>query len=108
MRPITWLLAILLLCGCVPVLNPEAHNVELVLNPITDRHGKKIGDVIGSAGKWYNSLFISNSALTEGALNDLRNNAYLMGSNRVYIYKNIHFTTSVTFLGEAYLSNPAP
>ena len=108
MKQKLYTLAILFLCGCVPALNPEARQVEVVLNPIVAIEGEKVGEVIGSAGKWYNSIFISNPALINGALNDLRNNAYLMGSDRVYVYRHIDFTSSVTFLGEAYSTPLSP
>lgn len=108
MKPIACALAIILLCGCVPALNPEAKNVEVILTPIVTRQGEKVGEVIGSAGKWYSHFFISNPDLIQGALNDLRNNAYLMGTDRVYVFRHIHFTSSVTFLGEAYINTPPP
>ena len=108
MKSIACALAMILLCGCVPALNPEAKNVEVVLNPFVTRQGEKVGEVIGSTGSWYSYLFLTNPTMIEGALNDLRNNAYLMGSNRVYIYRHVEFVTSVTFLGEAYISTPSP
>ena len=103
MKHLTGILALFFLCSCVPALNPEARNVEIVFNPTIEMQGEKLGEVIGSAGKWYNHLFISNPTLISGALNDLRNNAHLMGSDRVYIYRHIDFTSSVTFLGDAYI-----
>lgn len=103
MKQIVYMLVILFLSGCVPALNPEARNVELVFNPTVAIQGEKIGEVIGSGGNWYNYLFLSNPAMIEGAINDLRNNAHLLGSDRVYVYRHIDFTTSVTFLGEAYV-----
>ena len=99
---------LLLLCGCVPALNPEARRVEVVFNPTATAQGEKVGEVIGSAGRWYNYIFLSNPTMIEGALNDLRNNAYRLGSDRVYVYRHIDFVTSVTFLGEAYVGPPAP
>lgn len=108
MKRTVFFLAILFFAGCVPALNPEARNVELVFNPTVTIQGEKIGEVIGSAGKWYNHLFISNPSLIEGALNDLRNNTHLMGSDRVYVYRHIDFASSVTFLGEAYIGEPLP
>lgn len=68
-----------------------------------DRDCTHIGEVIGSEGHWYTYLFISNTNLTRGALNDMKNNAYAMGANAVIVYNYIsNFVTSVTFLGQAY------
>ena len=106
MKLLVCILGTLLLCGCVPALNPEARNVEVILNPTGVLQGDKIGEVTGSAGHWYSYLFISNPTLIEGALNDLRNNAQQIGSNQVYVYRHIDFSTSVSFLGEAYISKP--
>lgn len=61
-----------------------------------------LGEIIGSEGHWYTYLFISNSDLLQGALNDLYNHANEIGANVVYISDNIDFTTSVTFYGQAY------
>ena len=103
MKPLLSILAVLVLCSCVPALDPEARKVEVVFNPTVIVQGERIGEVIGSAGHWYNYLFLSNPAMIEGAINDLRNNAHLLGSDRVYVYRHVDFTTSVTFLGEAYV-----
>lgn len=108
MKTLFTALTLLLLCGCVPALSPEARQVDVVLLPDAPLAGEPVGEVIGSAGKWYNHIFISNPALIEGALNDLRNNTYAMGCDRVYVYRHIDFGTSVTFVGEAYRSVPAP
>lgn len=63
---------------------------------------KYLGELISSEGHWYDYLFISNSDLTQGAINDMHNKANKIGANLVYINSNIDFTTSVTFLGQAY------
>ncbi len=61
-----------------------------------------IGPLISSYGRWYNYLFISNSDLVNGAIEDMYNKANEIGANVVYINSNINFLTSVTLLGQAY------
>jgi pimeloyl-CoA synthetase len=61
-----------------------------------------LGELISSEGHWYDYLFISNIDLTQGAINDMHNKANKIGANLVYINSNIDFSTSVTFLGQAY------
>lgn len=67
-----------------------------------ERECSLVGEVIGSEGHWYTYLFISNTHLTQGALNDLRNKARAMGADTVVVYRQPSFTTSVTFLGQGY------
>ena len=61
-----------------------------------------LGEVIGSQGHWYDYLFLSNKLMTQGALNDIRNEAHQIGANKVVIHKNMMFITSVTMMGQAY------
>ncbi len=61
-----------------------------------------LGTIVSSDGHWYNYLFISNTNLTLGAINDMHNKASSIGANIIYINDNIDFTTSVTLLGQAY------
>ena len=61
-----------------------------------------VGTLVASEGRWYNSIYISNTDLTTGAVNKMHNSASEMGANIVYIDNNIDFKTSVTFVGQAY------
>jgi hypothetical protein len=61
-----------------------------------------IGPAVSSYGHWYNYLFLSNTEMTQGAIDDMYNKANEIGANVVYVNKNIDFTTSVTLLGQAY------
>ena len=61
-----------------------------------------IGPITSSYGNWYNYLFISNTNLTNGAIDDMYNEANKRDANVVYINNNIDFATSVTLLGQAY------
>ncbi len=61
-----------------------------------------LSSIVSSDGHWYNYLFISNTNLTLGAINDMYNKANAIGANVIYINDNIDFATSVTLLGQAY------
>jgi Domain of unknown function (DUF4156) len=66
-----------------------------------------VSEVIGSDGHWYSNLFVSNSLIVQGAINDLRNRAYTNGGNLVIVYDDFDFASSVTFMGQAYKCSPA-
>lgn len=61
-----------------------------------------LGEIIGSEGHWYDYLFISNTNLIQGAINDLYNKANKIGANVVFISDDVSFVTSVTFYGQGY------
>lgn len=44
-----------------------------------------LGTLVASEGRWYNSIYISNTDLTLGAINKMHNRASEMGANIVYI-----------------------
>ena len=97
-----------LISSCAPVqLHPDNKPVRLVFyNEVnltkTIPDCEYIGPIVSSYGRWYNYLFISNTGLTNGAIDDMYNKANEVGANVVYINKNIDFVTSVTLLGQAY------
>ncbi len=94
--------------SCAPVqLHPDNKPVRLIFyNEVkltkTTPDCEYIAPVISSYGRWYNYLFLSNTQLTNGAIDDMYNKANEIGANVVYINKNIDFVTSVTLLGQAY------
>ena len=94
--------------SCAPVqLHPDNKPVRLVfyneikLSKVTP-NCEYISPITSSYGRWFNYLFISNTDLTEGAIDDMYNKANEIGANVVYINNNIDFVTSVTLLGQAY------
>ncbi|MCG6937751.1 MAG: DUF4156 domain-containing protein [Gammaproteobacteria bacterium] len=107
-RYITIILMIYFTSSCAPVeLHPDNKPVRLVFfNEVN--LAKNIPDctyispIISSYGHWYNYLLISNTNMTQGAIDDMYNKANEIGANVIYINKNIDFTTSVTLLGQAY------
>ena len=94
--------------SCAPVqLHPDNKPVRLVFyNEVklakTPPDCEYLGPIVSSYGHWYNYLLISNTDLTNGAIDDMYNKANEIGANVVYINKNIDFVTSVTLLGQAY------
>ena len=94
--------------SCAPVqLHPDNKPVRLIfynevkLSKVTP-DCEYISPITSSYGRWYNYLFISNADLTEGAIDDMYNEANEIGANVIYINNNIDFVTSVTLLGQAY------
>ena len=96
-------LLLFVLSGCSttqPIKGADSLNI--VFDKSAIKKCKILGEVIGSEGHWYSYLFITNSNLTRGALNDIRNKALTMDADTVFIWEDLLFTTSVTFLGQAY------
>ena len=103
------ILTSVLISSCAPVqLHPDNKPVRLVfynevkLSKVTPEC-EYISPITSSYGRWFNYLFISNTDLTEGAIDDMYNKANKIGANLVYINNNIDFVTSVTLLGQAYI-----
>ena len=110
-KPLKYLSITLLgysVAACAPVeLHPDNKPVRLIFyNEINLAKAVPectyIGPIVSSYGHWYNYLFISNTNLTLGAIDDMYNKANEIGANVIYVNKNIDFATSVTLLGQAY------
>ena len=113
-RPALTITVIILLTSCTNIIRTSEDSEVIRLyflkhvidkSVITDfeKDCSYIGEVIGSEGHWYTYLFISNSNLTQGALNDMKNKTHAMGADTVIVHDYISsFATSVTFLGQAY------
>jgi uncharacterized protein YbjQ (UPF0145 family) len=112
-------LLVILLGSCTTIIRTDGASDKVRLYFIStvidkdvleslERSCTRLGEVIGSEGHWYTYLFISNTNLTQGALNDIKNRAHSMGANTVVIFKNIDFATSVTLLGQAYTCSKPP
>jgi len=113
MKSLFTFILIILLSSCTNIIrtNDQSENVRLYFLKQTvdksliadfDRDCTHTGEVIGSEGHWYTYLFISNTNLIQGAINDMKNRAHDMGGNTVIVLQNIQFVTSVTLLGQAY------
>lgn len=63
------------------------------------------GEVTGSEGHWYNYIFMTNDAMMQGAMNDLKNNAASIDADTVFMVSPQDFITSFSVLGSAYRCN---
>jgi len=98
------------LVGCAATqITREAQTVEIVNHKPNVDKCKFVGEIIGSQGNWFTGDFTSNKNLVAGARNELRNEAYKLGANIVYVQdmKNTNAwgslgTTNTTVVGKAY------
>lgn len=104
---------VLSLVGCAAKqVMPGAERVEIV-NEAPDKSSCKfLGEVVGSQGNWWTGDLTKNKDLVIGARNELRNEAFNLGGNVVYVQdmKNTNAfgsmgTTNTTAVGKAYRCN---
>ena len=99
-----WVPMALLIAGCsAHQLKPEASSVMLVINKPDTAQCKFLGEIIGSPGNWGTEEYSSNEVLMVGASNDLRNQAYAMGGNAIYLQK-VNDASSWILLGTTSIS----
>lgn len=86
-----------------------AERIELVIEAPDKDKCEFLGEIIGSQGNWFTGDFTSNKNLMIGARNELRNEAFKLGANLVYVQdlKNTNAygslgTTNTTGVGKAY------
>lgn len=104
------ILGLLTLMGCsANGVIPEARNIEIVSEEPDRSHCRYMGEVVGSQGNWITGDFTSNKALIVDARNELKNQAYELGGNIIYIqllkntnaYKSLG-TTNTTAIGKVF------
>jgi hypothetical protein len=108
---LSFLVAMISIYGCSAIKSlPEAQGIEIVNITPDEEKCKYIGEVVGSQGNWFTGDYTSNENLVVGARNELRNEAYKLGANIVYMsdMKNTNAwgslgTTNTTAIGKAYL-----
>jgi len=95
-------------CSATQVVG-QANIVEIVNEKPSSENCRFVGEIVGSQGNWFTGDFTSNKNLVVGARNELRNEAYRLGANIVYIQdmKNTNAwgslgTTNTTAIGKAY------
>ncbi len=85
------------------LLSTQAGRVEVRLDATMDVSSCTWkGEVTGSEGRWYSSIFYGNDALARGALNDIKNQTNQLGADTVLLLSPLDFQTSVTLIGSAY------
>ncbi len=95
-------------CSANPVL-PGASNVDIVDEKPDKIKCEYLGEVVGSQGNWFTGDFTSNENLVIGARNELKNEAFKLGGNVVYVQVMNSArawgslgTTNVTAIGKVY------
>lgn len=95
-------------CSANQVIS-QAKGVEIVNEKPDKTKCTFVGEVVGSQGNWFTGDYTSNENLVLGARNELRNEAYKLGGNIVYIQdmKNTNAwgslgTTNTTAIGKVY------
>lgn len=73
------------LTGCAATaINPEARHV--IVSPNAAPKGcQYVDQIVGNQGNFFVGNYTSNAHLEEGAMNDLRNKAYVTGANYVQL-----------------------
>ena len=107
---ITALTTAALLSGCSATkVIEQARGIELVNTKPDSEKCEFVGEIVGSQGNWATGDLTSNKNLVIGARNELRNEAYKLDANIVYILdmKNTNAygslgTTNPTAVGKAY------
>lgn len=110
MKKLAITLSLILLAGCAAKsVKPEAQSVELVNEAPDESRCKFVGEVVGSQGNWLTGEYTSNKNLVVGARNELRNEAYALGGNVVYVQEmkdskawKANGTTNTTAVGKVY------
>ena len=101
---------ILFMSGCAAIkVRPEAKGVEIVKELPDKNRCEYLGEVVGSQGNWFTGDFTSNKNLMVGARNEIKNKAYSLGGNIIYLQelKNTNAyeslgSTNTTAIGKVY------
>ncbi|RBW63617.1 DUF4156 domain-containing protein [Vibrionales bacterium C3R12] len=103
-------LPIILISGCAA--NPThkgAEKIELTTERPNRSKCEYLGEIIGSQGNWVTGDFTSNEDLIVGARNELKNKAFKLGANIVYVEGMANTngwgslgTTNSTAIGKAF------
>ncbi len=106
MKRVTYIFAVITLSACQAIpLESGAEKVRLTHQEPTNC--KFLGDVTGSQGNEFTGELTSNAAMETGARNDIKNKAYAMGGNVVYLLTHRAGQTADygAYGGDSYQSN---
>lgn len=76
---------VLMVCACSAISVRSGAELVRVTNREPGRECKFLGDVTGSQGNRFTGGFTSDANLETGARNDLKNQAFQLGGNVVYV-----------------------
>lgn len=96
---LTSILVTLSACAAKPIL-PGAGKVMLS-NDKPASNCEFVGEIIGGQGNWWTDDITSSGNVAKGSRNDLRNEAFKLGANYVYIQQT---SGSQTYLGGSTMS----
>jgi hypothetical protein len=95
------------LSGCITFPTVKSEHVKVIwhdTNAIQECH--LIGPVYGSEGSFYDSWLHADKNMVWGALNQMRIQTDKLGGDVLYMFDPLGFSSSVTFLGNAYACAP--
>lgn len=95
------IIAFLTGCTAQPIVQ-DANSIKVLITQKPANECTYLDEVIGSQGHWYDFLFTPNTELTQGAINDMKNQTLARGGNTLVINQELKFITSETFLGQAF------
>jgi hypothetical protein len=100
---------VIVLAGCSAIHAKPGAELVRVTNTEPGRECKFLGDVTGSQGNRFTGGYTSDAHLEEGARNDLKNKAFALGGNVVYLLLQresqtgmSHDRKNVTLAGNVY------
>ena len=88
---------------------PGAERVDIVVEKPNPKKCTYVGEIVGSQGNWFTGDYTADKELIKGARNELRNEAYKLGGNVVYMQQTTmgssfgsYGNTIATNIGKAY------
>jgi hypothetical protein len=109
MKIATLLALSFMLCSCSAIDVKRGAELVRVTNREPGRECKFLGDVTGSQGNRFTGGFTSDASLETGARNDLKNQAFDLGGNVVYLLiqrdsqtGDVRDRKNVTLVGNVY------
>ncbi len=91
------------LAGCITFPTAKSELVKVIWQDINAiQECDVISPVYGSEGSFYDSWLHADKNMVWGALNQMRIKTDELGGDVLYLYEPLGFSSSVTFLGNAY------
>ncbi len=107
LRLYTALVVVTFLSGCVTYPTVKSEGVKVVWHDTNAIQGcDTISPVYGSEGSFYDFWLHADKNMVWGALNQMRIQTAELGGDLLYLFEPLGFSSSVTFLGNAYACAP--